>query len=102
MLAVREGDLDAAQEMVDEAAQKTGYTIRAYHGTTQEFKVFDGGAFFTDDFYNADGYANGERVIEAFLKIKNPLVIDANGAKWDNLSTKYGESTREIVANADN
>ena len=40
--------------------------------------------------------------MEAFLKIKNPLVIDANGAKWNNLSTKYGESTREIVANADN
>ncbi|MGM9562459.1 MAG: hypothetical protein ACI3VQ_00085 [Faecousia sp.] len=102
MLAVEAGDMDAAQEMVDEAAQKTGYTIRAYHGTTQEFNVFNGGAFFTDDFYNADGYANGERVIEAFLKIKNPLVIDANGEKWDNLSTKYGKSTREIVGNANN
>ena len=46
LLAVRAGDLDAAQEMVDEAAQKTGYTIRAYHGTAQEFNVFNGGAFF--------------------------------------------------------
>lgn len=46
LLAVRVGDLDAAQEMVDKAAQKTGYTIRAYHGTAQEFNVFNGGAFF--------------------------------------------------------
>ena len=46
LLAVRAGHLDAAQEMVDEAAQKTGYTIRAYHGTAQEFNVFNGGAFF--------------------------------------------------------
>ena len=46
LLAVRAGDLDAAQEMVDEAAQETGYTIRAYHGTAQEFNVFNGGAFF--------------------------------------------------------
>ena len=102
LLAVEAGDMDAAQEMVDEAAKAAGHTIRAYHGTTQEFNVFNGGAFFTDDYFNADGYAEGERVIDAFLKIENPLFIDAKGAKWDELNTEYGETTREIVRRADN
>lgn len=43
-----------------------------------------------------------ERVIDAFLKIENPLFIDAKGAKWDELNTEYGETTREIVRRADN
>ena len=33
------------------------------------------------------------------MKVINPLVIEAIGAKWDNLSTKYGKSTVEIVGN---
>ena len=85
--------------MVQAAAKAAGYTIQAYHGTTAEFNVFEGGAFFTDDYFNADGYASGERVIDAYLKLDNPLVIDANGAKWDELDTPYGSSTREIAAN---
>ena len=43
-----------------------------------------------------------ERVIDAFLKIENPLFIDAKGAKWDELNTEYGETTRETVRRADN
>jgi len=96
--AVNSGDMETAQKMVDEAAKKAGYTIEAYHGTTEEFnEFFPGGVYFTDDYWNADGYASGERVIDAYLKIQNPLVIDAQGAKWDDLNSKYGNSTREIV-----
>ena len=35
MLAVEAGDMDAAQEMVDEAAKVAGYSIKAIHGTTK-------------------------------------------------------------------
>lgn len=98
MAAVNSGDMETAQRMVDEAAKAAGYTIEAYHGTTEEFnEFFPGGVYFTDDYWNADGYASGERVIDAYLKIQNPLVIDAQGAKWDNLDSEYGNSTRGIV-----
>ena len=40
MLAVEAGDMDAAQEMVDEAAKAAGYSIKAIHGTTKDFVEF--------------------------------------------------------------
>ena len=72
LLAVRAGDLDAAQEMVDEAAQKTGYTVKAYHGTNANFNVFQSekGRYF---FSKSEDYAeammeerSGQRIILLF------------------------------------
>ncbi len=40
MSAVKTGNTAKAQEMVDAAAKRAGYTIRAYHGTNAEFNVF--------------------------------------------------------------
>lgn len=34
--AVKNNDLEAAQKLVDEAAKENGYTIKAYHGTTNQ------------------------------------------------------------------
>lgn len=39
--AVRRGDMETAQRMVDEAARLAGYTIEAYHGSRSKFTVFD-------------------------------------------------------------
>ena len=39
--AVERGDMETAQRMVDEAANAAGYTIKAYHGTGENFTVFD-------------------------------------------------------------
>ena len=39
--AVESGDMTKAQEMVDDAAERAGYTIRGYHGTTHLFNIFD-------------------------------------------------------------
>ena len=85
-------------KVVDES----GKPLVVYHGTTQEFDTFDGGAFFTDDYMNADGYAAGENIFECYLKINNPLVIDCKGAKWDKLNTEYGTSTQEIISKLSN
>ena len=71
-----------------------------YHGTINNFNIFNTEAYFTDDYMNADGYAAGENIMEVYLSLKNPLVIDAKGAKWDNLNTEYGNSTQSIAANA--
>ena len=39
--AVKRGDTETAQRMVDEAAKAAGYDTKAYHGTRNEFYVFD-------------------------------------------------------------
>ena len=78
LLAVRAGDMDAAQEMVDEAAKKTGYTVKAYHGTNENFNVFrsEKGRYF---FSKSEDYAeammeerSGQRIVNAYLKMENP------------------------------
>lgn len=78
LLAVRAGDMDAAQEMVDEAAKKTGYTVQAYHGTNANFNVFQSekGRYF---FSKSEDYAeammeerSGQRIVKAYLKMENP------------------------------
>ena len=55
--AVFNGDTETAQRMLDEAAEKAGYTVKAYHGTRSgEFYVFDKnriGANYSG--YNASG-----------------------------------------------
>lgn len=38
--AAENGDTETAQKMVDEAAKKNGYTIKAYHGSRNEFNAF--------------------------------------------------------------
>ena len=45
-LAVRSGDMEKAQEMVEAAAKKAGYTIHAYHGTARADRV---GTEFRED-----------------------------------------------------
>lgn len=75
-----------------------------YHGSQVPLKRFSnkkGGAFFTSDYPDATGYAGGlDNVYEGYLNLKNPLVIDAKGAKWDELSTSFGKSTQEIISKA--
>lgn len=65
--AVEEGDIETAQKMVDEAAEKAGYNIKAYHGTARADRVGNvfrperatSGpmAFFTDSKEIAGNYA---------------------------------------------
>ena len=82
--AVKRGDTETAQKMVDEVAKNAGYTIKAYHGTPNaEFTVFDedrvgkgndqygAGFYFTTNRGGARRY--GGRVVDACLDIKNPI-----------------------------
>ena len=94
MAAAESGDMETAQRMVDEAAKKAGYALRAYHGTGSQFTVFDkskiGSVYGADDvgffFSSKKGVAewaasdasskvDNERIIDAFLKIESPLEI---------------------------
>jgi hypothetical protein len=78
-----------------------GDPLIVYHGSKYEITELYGGMYFTDDYMNADGYAGGEYVYEVFLSIKEPLVLDCDGNKWDELESVYGSSTQEVVSNLD-
>ena len=81
--AVKSGDMDSAQRMVDEAAKKAGYTIKAYHGTNAEFTVFDknrvgrgidqygAGFYFASNPDVTERY--GSKKYNTYLKIKKPI-----------------------------
>jgi hypothetical protein len=78
-----------------------GKPLVVYHGTREDFDEFIGDNYFTEDYLNADGYANGEFVYEVYLSIKQPLIVDCQDSKWDEIETIYGTSTREVVGNVD-
>ena len=65
MKAVKSGDIETAQRMVDEAAKAAGYPVKAYHGTSHggfnafdtyggKFGLFGIGSYFTDNKSVAD------------------------------------------------
>ncbi len=105
MKAVENDDMETAQRLVDEAAKVNGYTIKVYHGTTNQqeksiwndktksydteykkFTVFKKqydeqvGHFFNDDVDNAGGY--GSILYSVYLKMNKPFVIDCNGQNY--------------------
>ncbi len=106
MAAVEAGEMDEAQRMVDQAAQKAGYTVKGYHGTANEFNVFDRsrsgenwqgdsrygpGFYFAHDSYDAMQWTDGTRIVDAWLSLNNPL--DLRGAAPDNIADAIRERT---------
>ncbi len=93
MEALSKGHIVAAQKMVDEAARKAGYIIKAYHGTPNgTFNVFKDWQYFTlskqyaDRYQNqgasSNGYkttANNPRTYEVFISADN--VFDTRKAE---------------------
>lgn len=86
--AVSRGDMEAAQQMVDEAAKAAGYTVKAHHGTSNDFWTFKkgnkrtrgtlnfgNGFYFSPSRSFAENYTSTGRVIDAFLKLDNPYTI---------------------------
>jgi hypothetical protein len=79
------------------AVDEHGRPVMVFHGTTNgdiKFEARDKGLYFTSNADMADGYTHGnffrggtgERAIyPAYLDMKNPLVIDALGARNDNI-----------------
>ena len=83
--AVERGDMETAQRMVDKAAKKAGYTIKAFHGTPDkaftsfDYKkigsntdagIFGHGFYFTTDENTAKIYATEKgNTMPVFLKV---------------------------------
>ena len=85
--AVESGDMETAQRMVDEAAERAGYTTRAYHQTENEFTEFDThhkGAG-TSDYMTPFGIflkpsdenigIRGNIQMPLFVSVNNPLTV---------------------------
>jgi hypothetical protein len=106
LAAVQAGDMATCQRMVDEAAKKAGFTVKGYHGTTNQFTEFDtnkqsagryGDGFY---FYNNPTMASGfnlttkSRVVEAFLKLENPVTPQPDGEylDWGGKTIEDGDS----------
>jgi hypothetical protein len=99
LAAVERGDMEAAQRMVDEAAMASGYTIEAFHGTPKggftEFNDSPRGLFFTSKPSIAQGYtyfrnpwlspSEDAAIYRTRLRMQNPLIIDADGRRHNNI-----------------
>ena len=85
MLAVEAGDMDAAQEMVDEAAKAAGYSIKAIHGTTKDFVEFGNKGEKTESksAYLAFWFSDSESTARAY---STPQKTDVSEESWDAIS----------------
>ncbi|MBR1566046.1 MAG: hypothetical protein IJ649_04700, partial [Oscillospiraceae bacterium] len=111
MTAVENGDTAEAQRLVDQAAAAAGYQYHGYHGTlatdfTEFKKEFIGtrfsfdekGFFFIDRESIAKYYATSEfssrkgRVIDAYLRIRKPFVVDRAFALKNGLGNIYRDN----------
>jgi hypothetical protein len=81
LAAVERGDMETAQRMVDEVANAAGFYGPLYHQTksTADFKVFnnrvEGGikGIYAGDIDHMEDAGYGDRELEVFVKITNPL-----------------------------
>ena len=91
MDAVESGDTETAQRMADDAARNAGFDYRGYHGTSSSgFTEFKGDAsFFSNERSVSESYADETNeqsgTYDSYLKITNPLVLDCEGANFNNI-----------------
>ena len=93
--AVNRGDMETAQRMVDEAAKEAGYTVKAYHGTDNNFSVFNrnkimsntGKAFYGTGFYfstsELDANNYGKKIMPVYLRVGKTLDLDGDSWTYD-------------------
>lgn len=103
--------METAQHIVDQAAQAAGYTVKAFHGSlSKDITRFDKdkigsryayderGFFFTSSPTIAGYYASSEfdssrkgKVYPVFLRLQNPLVVDAKFARKEGLGRRFSD-----------
>ena len=82
-----------------------GEPITVYHGSDKQFNEFKNeglGIFFTSDKETAEGYRKkyGEEkgnLYESNINIKNPVIIDAKGKKWDDIEVETNTMNPEKI-----
>lgn len=117
--AVADGDMETAKRLVDEAAKEAGYGVKAYHGTTSDFTVFDrnkaGGSngiasvgfWFTESKEGSKKWAENSwwgdnketKTLETYLKINNPKVYvssEVNENDLRKINDRIDEKTKSL------
>jgi len=99
------GDWQNDPANASKVVDSNGEPLVVYHGSNKKIDSFrvdeNQYIYFTNDINLADKYAihrskklNGEKYIyNIYLKIINPLIIDANFESWDYISTKSIENS---------
>lgn len=87
LTAVKNGDTEAAQRLVDEAAKAAGYTFKLFHQTENDFTVFDTNhkGAGTGDYETPFGIfmkptdsnigLKGQKQMPLYAKIEKPMVV---------------------------
>ena len=99
-LTTQQREYFAGTQVVD----ANGSLLRVYHGTRRaDFTQFKRNfIYFTDSREMADSYAPTGEIYSGYVKITNPFVVDAKGAKWSGIPVStdlkkllesYGSST---------
>ncbi|MBQ6069480.1 MAG: hypothetical protein IJK84_08260 [Bacteroidales bacterium] len=92
MEAVESGDMEKAQRIVNEAARKAGYTVEAYHGTTNgRFTVFDnakGKSLSAVPYNNLHAFTSSKNVADSYR-------MDTSSRK-PKTGEKFGATTQEV------
>ena len=93
MDAVNRGDMETAQKMVDEAAKKAGYTIKAYHGTARGDRV--GNVFLPERATSGPMafFTDNEQIAENYSKSKQDTSI-AYDRDFDRYETQFRIKTK--------
>lgn len=99
MAAVRQGDMETAQRMVDEAARASGYTPNLWLGGAEGQNVIGskraGAIFATTSRQVAETYGKARRVA---MRFRNPLKFDAGGRDDGAVMFEGNEFTSDDVA----
>ena len=106
--AVEQGDMKMAQRMVDEAAEKAGFTVRAYHGTPNgTFYEFKDWQYFTEDASYADVYQEQGASVNFKKTANKPKTYDVlhaingrqkNSSRADTKSQGVNPSTTATIS----
>jgi hypothetical protein len=98
--AVERQDMEKAQSLVDEAAARSGYSPRMYHGSKNGggFTVFRDWGYFTENRDYAKRYAqrdNKKSLYEVYVKMERPFDTrdpDTQTIFEENIRPEYGTS----------
>ena len=69
MEAVKNGDMETAQRMVDEAAKRAGHNVKAFHGGDAQNKRLP---WFTEDLSEAEKYGEAKPY---YLRVEHPVDV---------------------------
>ena len=108
--AKQSSNWDMVQKLVEDFAKKTGYDVKAYHGTQQDFTVFDlnrvgqgsgdkgyfGTGFYFTPIEGLAGYY-GKNIVPAYLSFKKPYHTTSREKITDDLGVSKPSEIRNLL-----